>query len=73
MRNKKTTSCKEQAIEISIQTSKMMSNIIEADLNPAEDTALLLNMECLFLKQIMYNTAIIADYVIDKELKGGTN
>lgn len=73
MRNKKTTSCKEQAIEISIQTSKMMSNIIEADLNPAEDTALLLNMECLFLKQIMYNTAIIADYVMDKELKGGTN
>lgn len=73
MRNKKTTSCKEQAIEISKQTSKMLSDIIEADLNPEEDTALLLNIECLFLKQIMYNTAIIADNVIDKELKGGAN
>ena len=73
MRNKKTTSCKEQAIEVTNTTSKILKEIVKADMSPEEDSALFLNTSVLILKQIMYNTAIIADYVMDKELKGGTN
>ena len=67
-------SCFDYAIDTALKIHNMMSEINEADLTPEEDTALFVNTSMLILKQIMYNTAIIADYCKANEpKKGGTN
>lgn len=40
----------------------MLDEIVKADNTSAEDTAHYCNIMILFLREIMYNTAIIADY-----------
>lgn len=70
---KKSMTRKERANEVSEATHELMSDIVKSDLNPEEDSSLFTHMNGLFLKEIMNNTAIIADYIIEKQLKGGTN
>lgn len=70
---KKPTSCKCQAMEVSAKTEEVLRDIVKSGMTPEEDSALFLHTSIVILKQIMYNTAIIADYIIDKQLKGGTN
>ena len=73
MRRKKTNSCFNNAINTDIIVRKMLTEISEADLTPEEDTAILLDTSMLMIKQIMFNTAIIADYCkANESKKGGT-
>ena len=69
----KKMSCKEKSDYVEENVGELLRKIIEADMTPEEDSALFLHASMIILKQIMYNTAIIADYVKDKESKGGTN
>ncbi|MBO7731452.1 MAG: hypothetical protein J6S67_02840 [Methanobrevibacter sp.] len=69
----KSMSCKERSIDVAEKVEEVLKGIVKADLKPEEDSALFLHTSLIILKQIMYNTAIIADYVKDKELKGGNN
>lgn len=74
MNRKKMNSCFDNAIDTALNVHNMMTDINEADLTPEEDTALLLNTSMLMIKQIMFNTAIIADYCkANESKKGGTN
>lgn len=71
---KKNNSHFNYAIELESKVRDMVHNINEADLTPEEDTALILNTTMLMIKQIMFNTAIIADYCeANESKKGGTD
>ena len=48
---------------ISKHIGEMLDEIVKADNTPAEDTAHYCNIMILFLREIMINTAVIADHL----------
>lgn len=56
----------QRAKKISKDVGEMLQFIVEADTDAIEDTAHYANLSIIFLREIMYNTAIIADKLIDK-------
>lgn len=56
----------ERAKKISVDVGELLTRIVRADSDPIEDTANYTNISIIFLREIMYNTAIIADKLNDK-------
>lgn len=51
-----------RALTLSKEIGKILDNIVKADGTPEEDTSNYCNIMVVFLREIMFNTAIIADY-----------
>lgn len=52
----------EQADYFDTKVSELLKAISTSNATPEEDTALYINLSIIFLREIMMNTAIIADY-----------
>ena len=59
----------ERAKKIDKEVGKMLQVISEADTDAIEDTAHYHNLSLVFLREIMINSAIIADKLTDKNTK----